>query len=183
MISSEDNRRFPEATPFEHLLTPPLPKVGLDIYATDISGKTALHHAIQFGQDDNAKLLIEAGLSTASMDLFERSPLTVALHEEFGPVRINKFVEVDTGRSKIHGSHLNVASFTGHESVVVELLKRAPEQNMNEYINLKCELGTPLYSAASRGHIPIMEKLLEKGADINLVGGSAGTPLMGACAM
>jgi ankyrin repeat protein len=70
----------------------------------------------------------------------------------------------------------------GHESVARELLKRAPEQGIHEYVNLPCNPGTPLYSAALRGHIPIMEQLVEKGAVINLVGGPFGSPLMVACA-
>jgi hypothetical protein len=89
--------------------------------------------------------------------------------------------DVDTLRSRIRGSHLNIASFMGQEPVVKELLKRAPEQGIHEYVNLPCNPGTPLYSAALRGHIPIMEQLVKKGADINLVGGPFGSPLMVAC--
>ena len=45
------------------------------------------------------------------------------------------------------------------------------------------ELGTPLYSAATRPSENVIDMLIDAGADLELVGGDHGTPLMGACAM
>jgi ankyrin repeat protein len=65
----------------------------------------------------------------------------------------------------------------------MELLKRVPDEKMDRYVNLNCELGTQLYASASLGNISIMEELLNKGAMVSLVGGPLGTPLMGAYEM
>ena len=43
--------------------------------------------------------------------------------------------------------------------------------------------GTPLYSAATNPSENVIDMLLDAGADLELVGGDLGTPLMGACAM
>ena len=43
-------------------------------------------------------------------------------------------------------------------------------------------LGTPLYSAAIHPSENVIDMLLDAGADLELVGGDHGTPLMGACA-
>lgn len=42
--------------------------------------------------------------------------------------------------------------------------------------------GTPLYSAATHPSETVIDMLLDAGADLELVGGDHGTPLMGACA-
>jgi hypothetical protein len=91
--------------------------------------------------------------------------------------------EVDTIRSRMRGSILNRAARMSHDEVATELLMRVPETEAQEYVNLSCDLGTPLYCAASRGAITIMQKLVERGAHINLVGGPLGSPLITACSM
>jgi ankyrin repeat protein len=154
----------------------------LDLHATDTQGRTALHHAAENDNFEAAELLLEAGLDITHVDNWGTTPIQITLfyHEQFA---LNHLPEVDNVRSKEYGSILNTASFAGTEDVVDELLKRVPEAGVHEYVNLYCDKGTPLYRAASNGHIPIMEKLVEKGAKINLVGGPCGSPLMGACTM
>jgi ankyrin repeat protein len=155
---------------------------GLDLHATDTQGRTALHHAVKNDNFEAAELLLEAGLDITHVDNWGTTPIQITLfnHEQFA---LNHLPEIDNVRSKEHGSILSTASFAGTEDVVDELLKRVPEAGVHEYVNQYCDRGTPLYRAASKGHIPIMEKLVEKGAKINLVGGPCGSPLMGACTM
>jgi ankyrin repeat protein len=154
---------------------------GLDLQAVDIFGRTALHHAVEKGQLAIAKCLVTAGLDPTKTDHFGNSSIQIALQKEMDPFPLENLPTVDTLRSTTRGSILNTAAFMGHEEVVTELLRRAPEMDVQEYVNLACDTGTPLYSATSRGNISIMEKLFEKGAKINLTGGLSGSPLMIAC--
>jgi ankyrin repeat protein len=154
---------------------------GLDLQATDIFGRTALHHAVEKGQLVIAKCLVTAGLDPTKTDHFGNSSIQIALQNKMDPFPLENLPKVDIVWSTTRGSILNTAAFMGHEEVVSALLKRAPEIDVQEYVNLPCDTGTPLYGAASRGNISIMEKLLEKGAKINLIGGLSGSPLMIAC--
>jgi ankyrin repeat protein len=156
---------------------------GLDLHATDTQGRTALHHAAETDHFEAAELLLEAGLDPTHVDNWGTTPIQVALLNRGEQFALEHLPEVDNVRSKEHGSILNTASFAGNEDVVDELLKKVPEAGIYEYVNLYCDRGTPLCRAASIGHIPIMEKLVEKGAQINLVGGPCGSPFMGACTM
>jgi hypothetical protein len=135
------------------------------------------------GSLEVAKRLVQAGLDSADPKQSEGSPIQIALHLRKDPFPLQNLPEVDTIRSKAHGSILNTAAFCHNEEVVAELLKRVPETDVQEYVNLYCDLGTPLYCAASLGSISMLEQLLEKGAQVNLVGGQLGSPLMAACAI
>jgi ankyrin repeat protein len=156
---------------------------GLDLQARDNYGNTALHYAVKVGSLEVAKRLVQAGLDSTDPDLFGGCPIQITLYQKRDPFPLQNLPEVNTIRSKAHGSILNTATFCGHEKVVAELLKRVPETDVQEYVNLSCDLGTPLYCAASRGSISMVEQLLEKGAQVNLVTGQLGSPLMAACAM
>jgi ankyrin repeat protein len=156
---------------------------GLDLQATDRNGCTALHHAVDTNHFNAAKRLIKAGLDPLQQDRFGYSSIQRALYQRKSQFALENLPDVDTVRSQRQGSLFNTAVQMDKTVVVTELLKRAPENDVQEYVNLFCELGTPLYCAAYRGNIPIMRKLLEKGAQVNLVGGPLGSPLVTACAM
>ena len=156
-------------------------KGGLDLQATDVEGRTALHHALQAETLDAAKFLIEAGLDPLQTDLFGCSPIQRALERSLIEFTLENLPEVDTVRSRAQGSILNTAAYWGNGKVVTELLHRVPDEDAQEYVNLTCDLGTPLYCSAYIMENFIMEKLLDKGAQINLVGGSTGSALMAAC--
>ncbi|KAF8848373.1 hypothetical protein BDZ45DRAFT_556275, partial [Acephala macrosclerotiorum] len=53
----------------------------------------------------------------------------------------------------------------GNVTLVKELLRRLPAEEVNVE---SFSWGTPLYSAAFRGHTGVVKILLEAGADINL---------------
>ena len=157
-------------------------KGGLDLQATDKGGGTALWHAIQGMNLDAATFLIKAGLDPLQRVNFGCSPIQRALQLSLTEFTLEILPDLDKIRSPAQGSILNTAALMGNEVVVTELLKRVPEKDQVEYVNLSCDLGTPLYCAAYQMGISIIEKLLEKGAQVNLVGGPAGSPLMAACA-
>jgi ankyrin repeat protein len=157
-------------------------KGDLDLHATDRSGSTALLHAIEGSNLDAATFLVEAGLDPLQGDNFGTSPIQRALQLQLTQFTLENLPEVDKVCSSVQGSILNTAAFMLNDVVVTELLKRVPEKDQVEYVNLSCDSGTPLYCGAYHIGISIIEKLIEKGAQVNLVGGPAGTPLMVACA-
>ena len=153
----------------------------LDLQATDRHGGTALQYAIEGKNVDAATFLIEAGLDPLQVDKFGCSPIQRALRQRLTQFTLENLPEVDKICSPVEGSILNTAAFMGNEVVVTELLKRVPEKEQVEYVNLPCDVGTPLYCSAYIMEISTMERLIEKGAQINLVGGPAGSALMVAC--
>jgi ankyrin repeat protein len=153
------------------------------LHARDRWGKTALHHAIEEGQLSAAKELVKLGAQVNILDYAGVSPLQSAIVTHQSQFVLENLPKIDTYFSERYGSLLNMAMSRNNTEVVMELLKRAPDEKMDRYVNLNCELGTPLYASASLGNISIMEELLDKGAKVNLVGGPLGTPLMGACEM
>lgn len=63
------------------------------------------------------------------------------------------------------------------------LLRRLPRPLIPTLLAHRARVwGTPLYSAATRPSEKVIDMLLNAGADLDLVGGDYGTPLMGACA-
>jgi ankyrin repeat protein len=153
------------------------------LHARDRWGKTALHHAIEERQFSAAEELVKLGAKVTIVDYASMSPLHSALIDNESQFVLSNLPEVDTHFSERFGSLLNMAASRNNIDVVNELLKRVPAEQMDLYVNLNCEMGTPLYASASLGNMPIMERMLDKGAMVNLVGGPLGTPLMGACEM
>ncbi|RDW68211.1 hypothetical protein BP5796_08868 [Coleophoma crateriformis] len=163
----------------------------IDSLARDNDGQTAMHHAINSRNCRSSnrgtrvfKLLVNLGLDFTTLDYSGISPIQVAVLADYK----NSFIlqhlpQIDTIRSAQYGSILNTAARSGNLTIVTELLKRVPKADMNTYINLHCEHGTPVYAAAIRGDIPIMEKLIHEGAEKDLLGGPLGTSIIGACAM
>ncbi|KAH7304375.1 ankyrin repeat-containing domain protein, partial [Rhexocercosporidium sp. MPI-PUGE-AT-0058] len=157
---------------------------GLDLQATDRHGNTALHHAVDTDNFGAAKILIKAGLYPLKTNFLGHSAIQIALKRSSTRFALENLPEIDNNvGSKVQVSILNIAAYMGDEEVVTELLKRAPEKEVQEYVNLLCDMGTPLYCAVYRGNMPIIEKLLKNGADFNLVGGPVGSPVVVACAM
>jgi ankyrin repeat protein len=117
-------------------------KGGLDLHATDRGGSTALWHAIDSKNLDAAKVLIDAGLDPLQTDLLGCSPIQRALQLHLTQFVLENLPEVDTLRSPAGGSILNTAALMGNETVVTELLKRVPEKDQVDYVNLSCDLGT-----------------------------------------
>ena len=68
--------------------------------------------------------------------------------------------------------------------MVKRLISRSPAESLNGYVDNLCPVfGTPLYAAAYRGDVAIMEALLDAGANVDLEAGNNGAPLAVACSM
>jgi ankyrin repeat protein len=161
-----------------------LVKYGIDISTQDRSGRNALYYSFRREDTTMTEALIELGLDPMSLDDDRTVPLQMALSDHKindETVMLKYLPELDTVRSITLGSLLNTACFFETESVVKELLKRAPPLQMVAYINMKSPLGTPLYAVAAAGNTLLTDLLLNNGAKINLVGGFMGPPLFAAC--
>ncbi|KAH8748379.1 ankyrin repeat-containing domain protein [Hyaloscypha sp. PMI_1271] len=141
-----------------------------------------------FDRAKDKKFFLEA--RNLGLDELDVGPRHLPFSQSFGKGSPLHFA-VSYGKIEAQGLDLHATDTQGrtalHHAAETEHFEAAellvPEAGVHEYVNLYCDRGTPLYRAASNGHIPIMEKLVEKGAKINLVGGPCGSPLMGACTM
>jgi ankyrin repeat protein len=162
-------------------------KYNIEIGARTIYGETALHLAIDSGKTEAAELLITLGLDLMTPDSGGQSAIQTAVYEEQYTFASKHLPEVDSLDNNIEGSILNVATAcaagSDNNALVEKLLVRVPNDKANEYVNFCSAYGTPLYCSAFRGKISVMESLLLKGAQVNLVGGPLGTPLIAACTM
>ena len=78
---------------------------------------------------------------------------------------------------------LSAAAETNSPTHLRMLLRRLPKALIPKLLaHRELGSGTPLYLAATKSAERCIDMLLEAGADIELEGGSHGTPLMGACA-
>jgi ankyrin repeat protein len=156
----------------------------LDPFVQDRAGRTALHHALNASRTLVADLLVDMGVEVTAVDYFGTSAIHSALANNNFDFAMKRLPAVDTIRHRSFRSILNTAALTGSVEVVEELLRRAPPSTgLQEYLNLSCPVGTPLYSSVIWADSSIAEKLIEKGAEINLVGGPLGTALIAACSM
>lgn len=132
---------------------------GVDPFVSGIHGHNALHYATQGGHIDVVVQLIQMGLDVNSPDSEQGTPLHGACLKGFMPV-----VEylVDTA-----GADINVKTSQG-----VSVLHRACDGGNVEVLEYLCDKGmvpserdaekrTPLHYAAYRGHIHIIEWILD----------------------
>lgn len=131
----------------------------VDLFAQGVHGHNALHYATQGGHIDVVVQLIQMGLDVNSLDAEKGTPLHGACLRGFLPV-----VEylVDTAGADIH-----LTTTQG-----VSVLHRACDGGNVDVLEFLCDKGmvpserdaekrTPLHYAAYRGHIHIIEWILE----------------------
>ena len=81
------------------------------------------------------------------------------------------------------GNIISAMVRTNNPSHLKRLLRRLPRPLIPTLLTHEDrDWGTPLYSAATHPSENVIDMLLDAGADLELVGGDHGTPLMGACA-
>ncbi|KAG8753175.1 hypothetical protein FRC14_006356 [Serendipita sp. 396] len=144
---------------------------GADVHARGGEWGSALHLAAKQGNAEVVQLLVDNG------------------HD------VNPWVEV-------YGTALATAAQYGNDNAALTLLKNGADRNFRSGTGLlvmacrylrvdsvrafldagaaiKLESGreTALHAAAKRGELPIIQLLIERGADINAPGGAYGTPL------
>jgi len=129
------------AAGFEKLIDPLVTVAGIDIFATDHNGKTALHHAVKGGSKKNVNILLEYG---AQPDVYTTSMDEAELCSLFGNNHIL------TGKNI---TPLMIASATGHHEIAALLLAAKASPIVGECL--------PLELACKKGHAPTIKLLLE----------------------
>lgn len=157
-----------------------------DITARDEYGEQPIHLAAMGSHISVVQHFIDLGVNLHSSDLFEESPLHLMVaygSQEMQEIAMKHVTDPYTSRHPRRGNILNIACFYGKLFTVKALLKRFPNENAAQFVDYPSRSGTPLYSAALRGDLEMMEALIEAGASLDLIGGEHGPPLHVACAM
>lgn len=157
-----------------------------DITARTEYGEQPIHLAARGSHISVVQHFIDRGVNLHSSDLFDESPLHLMVafgSQEMQEIAMKHVTDPYTSRHPLVGTILNFACFHGQLFTVKALLKRFPNENTAQFVDCPGKFGTPLYLAAFRGDLEMMEALIEAGASLNLSGGEHGPPLHVACAM
>ena len=173
-----------------------LAKAGADLTLKDIYGETAVHYVDgrTFPTDSSAystysevivflshKMhdLLFFAEAKGGFSIIEASRWAYPPYQSF-------LLNLAPNPSVYEPSRNNIISATVRTNNPIDLkrlLRRLPRPLIPTLLAHKdLQYGTPLYSAATRPSENVIDMLLDAGADLDLVGGDNGTPLLGACA-
>lgn len=159
-----------------------------DMTARDMNGQQPIHLAAAADESHISVVqhFIDRGVDLHSSNLLDDSPLHLMVangSQEMQEIAMKHVTDPYTSRHPSDGTILNIACSFGKLFTVKDLLKRFPNENAAQFVDFPGRPGTPLYLAAYRGELEMMEALLEAGASLDLIGGEHGPPLHTACAM
>ena len=170
---------------------------GADLTLKDIYGQTAVHHVAStaFFVDSAAysrcfEVLVFLTHKMQDLLFFAESKERFSTIDISGwayPPYQSFLLNLAPNPSVYEPRHHNITSSTVRTNNPIDLkrlLRRLPKPLIPTLLAHKSlSYGTPLYSAATCPSENVIDMLLDAGADLELVGGDHGTPLMGACAM
>jgi len=145
------------------------------IDVTDREGYRPLGWAAQHGSKDIARLLLEYGADVNAKNNMRQSPLIIATHAgESAMVQLLLENHADVTITDLSNWYdaLKYAIDKNYEAIAVQLIKAGSSVNEENRDGF-----TPLMVAALRGHISIINLLLENGADITQKNKSCRTAL------
>ena len=174
-------------------------KGGADLKLQDDMGFTALHHAIFHAASDalwidpafseNLGVIILLTHKTKGMDLYAdtKSGFSIFMCSYWAYPPYQSFLLNLAPNPSVYEPRLNniVTATVGTKNPIdlKRLLRRLPRSLIPTLLAHRAQMsGTPLYAAATFPSEKVIDMLLDAGADLDLVGGDDGTPLMGACA-
>ena len=173
-----------------------LAKGGADLTLKDVYGRTAVHHVVVqaflaessecsmyldiivfFSYKMEDLLLFAEAKDGAS--IIELSDWAYSPYQSFLLNLAPNPIVYEPRPSNI----ISIAVRTNNPIYLKRLLRRLPRQLIPTLLAHEDRyFGTPLYAAATHPSEKVIDMLLDAGADLELVGGDDGTPLMGACA-
>ncbi|TGO60422.1 hypothetical protein BELL_1203g00030 [Botrytis elliptica] len=164
-----------------------LHKFGASLETDMYSRGDLLSVAIQRSSPEMVHALMKLGVNLNTEDQTGVPVLLTALKYLEEDFILELLPEIDDIRHKKLGTMLNQASAQSLSKIISVLLSREFKipGDINEYVNHAGEDGAPLYLAAIgkkiNTRVECMELLIHHGAEIDLVSGPQGTPLMAAC--
>ena len=173
-----------------------LAKGGADLMLKDISGDTAVHYAagITFladNSDYSPFLEVIVFLAHKMQDLLffaesKEGHSIITISGWAYPPYQSFLLNLAPNPSVYEPHRNNIISATVRTNNPIDLrrlLRRLPRPLIPTLLAQEDQYwGTPLYSAATHPSGNVIDMLLDAGADLELIGGDSGTPLMGACA-
>ena len=173
-----------------------LAKGGADLTLKDAFGRTAVHYVASptFYVESSAwstyfEVIVFLTHKMKDLLVFAESKYGYSIIELSGwayPPYQSFVLNLAPNPSVYEPRHDNIISATVRTNNPIDLkrlLRRLPRHLIPTLLaHEDSSYGTPLYSAATRPSENVIEMLLDAGADLELIGGDHGTPLMGACA-
>lgn len=159
----------------DELLTA-LVEAGSDVEATDEDGWRPLHTAASSGNLNFVRCLIDLApdLELNPLTLSHRTPLFLAAANgfpDFVQYLLDQGVSLDQPKNDEGDLPIHIALWNGYSAIFKKLVT---PQNLNDAGWNGC---TALYAASARGHVDIVQYLLEHGAEPNLTNTAGITPL------
>ncbi|UCK58910.1 hypothetical protein AFCA_001744 [Aspergillus flavus] len=149
---------------------------GADIEAKRANGYTALMYASTQGHIEVARLLLERGANIEAKTDIGVTPLMFA--SSYGLIEVVKLLLKHgadfTNRDITGTTSLHVAAYDGHVKVV-EIFLQASSTHVDALNRLN---RTPLFQAAARGHLCVVNTLLSHKANANIKDHYRSTPLL-----
>lgn len=125
-----------------------------------------LHFAIENGNEELVKLLLEKGVNIITENRFGDTPLHTAVKHgksKISEMLLEKKAPINV-RNNSYLTPLHIASKEGHLNIVEQLLNKGADVNI---IGMNDE--TPIHLAIDNGHTAIVKQLLNHSADVNAV--------------
>jgi pectate lyase len=144
---------------------------GTDINEKDVSGKTALHYAVEYGHKDVVEWLIDNGANVNAKDKDGNTPAHIALGKYNRPI-LELLIAKDANIASIH-----LSAYQGDLDKVRSFIEKGADINTTDSHG-----SALLHYAARRGHKALVEFLIARGADVNAKGNRSFTPLHSAAA-
>ena len=173
-----------------------LANAGADLLLRDVDGQMAVHRAASstFPADISAystlfEVIVFLAHKMQDLLFFAESKERFSIIDIAGwayPPYQSFLLNLAPNPSVYEPRHHNIISGTVRTNNPIDLkrlLRRLPRSLIPTLLAHEDRCwGTPLYSAATRPSEDVIDMLLDAGADLELIGGDSGTPLMGACA-
>eukprot|EP01102_Stenamoeba_stenopodia_P008151 TRINITY_DN2317_c0_g1_i1.p1 TRINITY_DN2317_c0_g1~~TRINITY_DN2317_c0_g1_i1.p1 ORF type:complete len:843 (+),score=153.45 TRINITY_DN2317_c0_g1_i1:82-2610(+) len=154
---------------------------GVNVNAARADGATPLYMTARKGAEEAMMVLLDAGNANVNLARFDGvTPLNVA--SQNGHTKVVKIL-IERGAHVNIAEHqgvtpLGIASQQGHLEIVNLLLSGADGVGERADPNIATnDFTTPIYLASQQGHDVIVQKLAERGADVNRSRQNGETPL------
>uniref|UniRef100_A0A671WI44 Ankyrin repeat and kinase domain containing 1 n=1 Tax=Sparus aurata TaxID=8175 RepID=A0A671WI44_SPAAU len=137
---------------------------------------TALHFAVQNGDDRTVRLLLDKGAEADAREKAGWTPLHLACqngHETVVRLLLSRLSEEAVGEREAQGrTPLHLASAYGHLNIAKLLLSQGADPNAAD-----CSLATALHLSAAEGHNRVVRQLLKSEANTDTADSRGNTPL------